>query len=638
VIGAALALIVAVAALPYVLRNEAVPAWQRAAQQSSPVSLAPNRTALPEVSLTAIATPASVDQPPASAPSVDSVNAAALVAGEDFRLRNLIHHIGRLVYPAVMPAPIPLAPTGGGMRNTLPTLVLPGPGTYSVSDLQSAGAALPLNQGGFILVDSVLVGPGATLNLGGAGLPTLLMGSSSAGFTSLVTWGGSMRLAGDSDAAPLTIIGWDSTAHKPAADDGNGRPYIRAVGGRLDLDHVRVSNLGFWSGRTGGVAWTGITSRVATGSATSSTFENDTYGAFVARASGVQFSNDLFEANELDGLRLHRSAVHSSVARSAAARNGGNGFVVSRGATGNVLQDDLAVNNRGNGFLIDGMPLVLGASPSGDNAVAATGTVVEDSEARGNAKTGILLEGGSGTIVQRNIVCADVTGIAVRAGATETMLIDNEVRCGGRVALSIGPGVTGTTVMGNTFSGARIGLLIRNSSGVRIIGNRFDHITVFGISVRGLSPGVVGNDNVIAGRGFQPIDVRAGAANPDLVSTDTSGWQHRSSLSLLSQLRYHPILTTWLVILLLVALSSIVARSRRRPARPYMFTVPWKPAAQYANGSHPIASLTAINGTAPARRAAPRRRSAQAQTNGRRPPGREPIEVTETSETEQATA
>jgi parallel beta-helix repeat protein len=246
------------------------------------------------------------------------------------------------------------------------------------------------------------------------------------------------------------------------------------------------------------------------------------------------------------------------------------------------------VNNAENGFLLIGLPLVTGASPSGGRAVASLGTTIENSDAEGNGRTGILVEGGAGTIIRQNIVSATVTGIAVRAGATDTLVVGNEVREGGRIALAIGPAVTGTTVDANTLSNARIGLLIRNSSGVRIMNNHFNGISVFGISVRGLSPGVVGNGNVISGRGFQPIDTRGGAQSPTMTGNNTSGWQHRSSLSLLGELRYHPILDTWLAILILVVVSSIAARLRRRPARPYAYTMPWRPAAQPTNGLHAI--------------------------------------------------
>lgn len=594
--GAAILLILGLASLPLLLQSHATPAWEQAAQKTSPVPLEVSSTLKAPI-LSSVATPVDPEQAPARAPVVDSVRAASLVAGEDFRLRQLIHHIGRLAYPALMPTPTMIDSATGVMRNSVPTLVLPGPATYTISDLQAEGAAVPLTQGGYMLVDGVVVGPGATLTLGGPNVPTLLLARSPDGFTSIVDWGGTLTLHGAAPDAPLTISSWDKNANKPAADDGNGRPYIRAVGGRMDLRDVRVSSLGFWSGRTGGVAWTGISGRPSTGSAVSSTFVGNVYGAFVSRSTGVQFKDDLFEGNELDGIRLHRNAITSTVSFSASARNGGNGFVVSRGATGDTLQNDLAINNGENGFLLNGLPLVSGASPSGDKAVASIGTVVANSDAESNARTGILVEGGAGTIIRQNIVCGKVTGIAVHAGATSTMLVGNQVRCGGRVALAVGPSVTGTTVDENLLSNARIGLLIRNSPGVRIIKNTFTGITVFGISVRGSSPGVVGNDNYFAGRGFQPVDTRGGAQSPNLVNTNTTAWQHRTSLSLLAELRYHPILDTWLLIVILIAALTVATRFKKRPARPYHYTVPWRPTTPFAS-SEPAAMPTVLANTA----------------------------------------
>jgi hypothetical protein len=579
---AAVLLFAGLGALPWVLPGGPTPAWARTAQHTTPVPLTPPPAPLPPVHLSPAARPVQPDDPPATLPPADSTHMSALVAAEDLRLRTLQHHSSRLTVPVVVP-----------VRGGVPTLVLPGrPTAYGLADLQNAGAVVPLRQqGGFLLVDSVLVAANANLRLGGPGLLTLLMDSSASGFTSMVTWGGTLTLAGDSAQAPLTITGWDRVANQPAADHGYGRPYIRSVGGKLELRNVRASSLGFWSGRTGGVAWTGVSSRPATGSAVGSTFTGDTYGAFVSRSDHVDFTDDLFEANQLDGLRLHRGANSSTVTASAAARNGGNGFVVSRGAASDVLRGDLAEHNQGNGFLLDGQPLVSGASPSGSQATSTLGTSLEASDAEANARTGILVDGGAGTIVRNNVVCGPVTGIAVRAGATNTMVVGNDVRCGGRVALSIGPAVTGTTVAGNTLRQARIGMLIRNAPGVRIMDNRILGMSLFGISVRGSSPGVVGNGNTITGRGFQPIDTRGGATAPLVIDSDLSSWQRRSELSVAGYLRYHPILTTWLAIIALVALSAVVIRFRQRSPHPYSYTVPWQPSERVARqapaGVHP---------------------------------------------------
>jgi Right handed beta helix region len=561
----------ALAALPWLAQlyqgtqSTAPPSWVRAARHAAVVPLRHTPGRLPAVKISPTARPVRAGDPPASLQVADSSRMAALVAGEDNRLRVLVHHAATLITPVVVP-----------VRGGVSTLVLPArPSTYTLADLQKAHAVVAFKGGGYALVDSVLVASGATLRLGDSGLSTLLMESSGSMFTSLVTWGGTLTLAGAGPQAPLTITGWDQVTNRPVTDSRYGRPYIRAVGGRLDLRYVRGSSLGFWSGRTGGVAWTGVSRRPSTGSAVSSTFTGDTYGAFVSRGDHVQFSDDLFEGNELDGLRLHRNAVGSTVTASAAARNGGNGFVVGRGATGNVLRGDLSTHNQGNGFLLDGQPLVSGASPSGDRTVASSGTAVEGSDAEANRRAGIIVEGGVGTVVSGNIVCGPVTGIAVRVGATGTVVANNEVRCGGRVALSVGPAVTGTAVAGNTLSRARIGLLIRNSPGVRIMDNNFNGISLFGISVRGSSPGVVGDGNVISGLGFQPVDTRGGAPAPQMTNSNLQDWHHRSDLSVTGYLRYHPILTTWLAITSLVVVCWLVIQRVRRPARPYRYAVPW---------------------------------------------------------------
>ena len=578
----------ALAVAPWLVPKGVTPPWVSAAQNASPVPLPKLPPALKPVQLGAAAQPVDPNATPASQPTFDSSHEAALVAGEDNRLRVLLHKAVHMRSAATLAVP------GSSL-----TLVLPGrPDPYTFSDLVSTGAAVPLaQQGWYLLVDSVLVARSATLQISSdnGGPSTLLLASSATSFTSLVTWGGTMTLAGTAQT-PLTITGWDQVNNQPSEDRGYGRPYIRAVGGQLQLTQVRASHLGFWSGRTGGVSWTGVTRQASTGGATDSSFVGDTYGAFVTRSSQVHFSGDLFESNELDGLRLHREANNSTVTSSASVRNGSNGFVVSRGANSDLLSGDVALHNGGNGFLFNGQPLVNGAGPSGGQTQASVGTQLSGSDSEHNGHAGILVEGGSGTVIQNNTVCAASTAIAIRLGASTTSVVGNEMRCA-RVALSIGPAVTATTVAGNVFSHARIGILIRNSPGVRLLNNQTRNLSVFAISVRGASPGVVGSDNVFAGNGFQPVDFRGGAAAPQLTGTDLRNWFRVSSPTALAYLRYHPLLTTWLAILLLVALSWIVVRLRRRSRLPYRHALVWAPATSvYAAADSPRANGTGGNG------------------------------------------
>lgn len=579
-----------IAAVPWIHASNTAPPWVAAVKGASPVRLPKAPPKLTPITLPSVAEPIDPGGLPAKLPSGDANFLPTLVTSESNRLTSMLESSLHMASPGVV-----------DFAGSVATLVLPGrPAPYDFSDLVSAGAVIPWHQPGtYMLLDSVFVAPAARLEIGGDGVRTLLMNTSPGAFTSIVTWEGTLSIAGTA-ASPINITGWNNG---PATNPNYGRPYIRAVGGDLDLTYVRASSLGFWSGVTGGVSWTATNYRPATGGASDSRFIGDTYGAFVEGAEDVQFSNDLFESNQVDGLRLHRDADNSTVTASAAVRNGANGFVISRGSH-DVLRGDVALHNTGNGFLIDAQPLVSGASPSGGSDLPSAGLVVTEGEAEGNGGNGILLEGGLGTVLTDNLICGASTAIAIRLGATDTSLVGNDVRCGKNVALSIGPGVIGTMVSDNTLSHSQIGIIVLSSPLTHLLDNRMTSLTVFGLSVRGTSPGSAGSDNVIAGRGFEPIQITYGTKPPSLVGTNLTAWQRRSSPSVLSYLFYHPLLLTWLVILSFVGFFCIVTRLRRRPRQPYAHVLPW----QTTGVSGDVREST-VGGTFPRRTAAPSQQS-----------------------------
>jgi parallel beta helix pectate lyase-like protein len=520
----------------------------------------------PAVTLSPVAEPILADDPPALPPSVNPAREAAVVAAEDSRIKILLHNAIRIYQPQVIP-----------VRGSLPTLVLPaGSHAYTVTDLVQYGALLMLPHNTALLIDNVFVASNAKLTLGSPRLRALYLDSSTGGFASIVGWGGTLDLRGTRDR-PFTIMGWDRLTNTPATERGDGRSYMREVGGRMTLTDVRVSSLGFWSGRTGGVAWTGVSGQPSTGGATSSTFTDDTYGAFVARASKVTFASDLFEFNQLDGLHVHRNAIGTAVRGSSSVRNGGNGFLVDRATEGTVLQDDVAEHNSGNGFLVDGRPLVSGASASGNAVTPGSATSVEGSAALDNARTGILVEGGTGTVLKANEVCAALTGIAIRYGSANTVVTGNDVRCSPRTGLSLGPGAPGTVVSGNTISGPRIAMLVRYSGRIEIDSNLIAGATVFGITARGESSQVSGQANVISGTGFRAVDARADADMPALSGTNIAGWAHKVKVTFWSYLRFHPLAALWLGILVIVLAGALWSHRRRMPPHPYVASTRWRP-------------------------------------------------------------
>lgn len=510
-------------------------------------------------------------------PNVSSAKEITLVADEDVRIRTLVHRSVRAHQPEVIP-----------YKGALPTLVLPArSAAYTAADLMGSGALVRLSSHVILLQESVFVAAGARLNLGAPALSTLYMASGSSGFTSIVGWGGSLSFTGTA-AQPFTIMGWNQAKKSAATDQGDGRPYIREIGATMTFAHARVSSLGFWSGRTGGVAWTGASRASSKGSAVDSTFTGDTYGAFVSRGQGVTFSADLFESNELDGLQIHRYSVESQVISSSAARNGGNGFVVDRATTNTLLRGDVSQHNAANGYLIDGRPVVTGASASGGSNVPSSGTVLEGSAATGNAHTSVLIEGGTGTVVKSDQFCSPTTAITLRAGVTNSVVTGNYLDCDPRSGISVGPSAPGTVIFGNIVSRPRIGVLIRSSDPVSLYDNRIIGATVFGVSARGATTRVGGVGNVMSGTGSRPVDARTDASVSALSETNTSGWSHHARVTFVSYLEFHPLASLWLGILVVILLAAGWSFRRKLPDHPYPASVR-RPYAQPAPGGSSVA-------------------------------------------------
>jgi hypothetical protein len=577
----AVALLAALAALPAILPAVHLHITAAPPTTSDGIKLLGAPQALPPIALPPAARPAAPSGPTATFPQVSESLEAAAVSFEDNRLRTMLHDSFRAFQPKVI-----------HYRHALPTLLLTsgthysfaggvrvrisGQSTYTAADLISNGAMVRLPDGGALLKDNVFVASGVRLDLWSSGVGAIYLDNTPSGSASIVAWGGDLDFRG-TRAHPLTLQGWDETTMTPARDTGNGRPYIREVAGTMTFAYVRVSALGFWSGRTGGVAWTGLSTHPSYGGAILSTFTGNTYGAFVTRGRNLKFSGDLFESNQLDGLHLHRGTVGASAAYSAAVRNGANGFHVDRATLRTVLQRDLSQHNATNGFLVDGRPLVVSASASGNAVAPGRGTRIENSAALGNGRTGILIEGGNHTVLRSDEVCAKLTGIALRYGASNAIVDANDLRCGSRTGIRIGPQAPGALVYGNAVSGARIAMLVTTPGGsVEIDKSLITLASVFGISVRGVNSIVFGKDNVISGIGFRAVDSRAEATPPHLSGSNTANWAYARRGTVLTYLQFHPLAVFWLSIAFLVLVGCVWTRRRKAPSHPYPESTRWR--------------------------------------------------------------
>jgi hypothetical protein len=200
---------------------------------------------------------------------------AADVAAEDRRLIEIraVAATGAASGGAEFKSPFRLA-TGSGYTLVLTARSAP----YTVSDLlQLAPTTFVLqSDGSYLLMENLYVMRGAALALTAPGGLKLRMASNAGGYVSIVSFGGNISLTGTANARE-TITSWDPRTAQPDTDPTDGRAYIRAIGGTFTMSYADVTDLGFWSGRTGGIGLTGTT-RPATGSTSGPTAYTGLHG------------------------------------------------------------------------------------------------------------------------------------------------------------------------------------------------------------------------------------------------------------------------------------------------------------------------------------------------------------------------
>ncbi len=181
---------------------------------------------------------------PAVATSPLPAEQAGLVAAEDTRLLTQVRAIST-TGPAYL-----------DRDHGAPTVILTARrDPYTLESLLLLGAAQRNDANTVTLTNSVLVGPGAHLNLH-APATTVRMTSTPTGFTSMVGWNGSIELTGD-QGRPLTLTSWDPATNSPDQQITDGRAYLRVAGSNLQTRFATFSHLGFSAEPTNGPGGTG---------------------------------------------------------------------------------------------------------------------------------------------------------------------------------------------------------------------------------------------------------------------------------------------------------------------------------------------------------------------------------------------
>ncbi|GAA1799723.1 right-handed parallel beta-helix repeat-containing protein [Planosporangium flavigriseum] len=572
--------------------------------------------------------------PVTEAPTTGAERQAALVNDEDRRLFQVR-------------AVTAVAPIKGGVNWTKPyrldtgsgyTLVLTQQSAdYTIADLLRLAPQTFVRQGdgSYLLTENLYLNAGAKLQLSNPGGLTLRLASTSNGFVSIVSFGGRLSVEG-TPQAPTTITSWDTRANKPDTDVNDGRAYIRAIGGQFSMTYAKVSNLGFWSGRTGGLSLTG-TDRPSIGNVdgpgpmskgqrrraeaagqdpakaeappsagdvvaqpsgplvtpdsrftvpgqsyisgkiSHSTISGNTFGLFVSSANGINISDTTVEDSLEGGVLMHRYVTGAVIERTTSRRNGGAGFVVSRATREVRISGSTAEGNGGNGFTLSGQPLATGPSASGESTASYGSNSVSNSTARDNKHYGIEILGGMDVGVQNNTVVGSDMGIVARHGAEKVAITGNRLRGQHRQGIAVRDGVTAATVTGNVVEGVKTAIYVRDSA-AEVRGNTIQQATSHGITFIGQTRGSVISYNVVAGVGPSALDT--GRANSDMVISrnQTFAWHDTSSFWVKFRHYASPMTLLWTGILLVILFAAMKGGPRvsgRRSARhPYADKAP----------------------------------------------------------------
>lgn len=562
----------------------------------------------------------------------DPASEAEFVAAEDQRLLE-VRTVGSLSSWSNTPisSPYRLA-TGANYTLVLTSRSEP----YTVEDLLGLAPQTFVRQpdGAYLLSENIVVDLGATLNLGAAGGLRLQMASDEQGFVSIVNYGGRLNIQGTT-GAPAEIASFDRQTGQPDGVTDDGRAYLRSVGGQISIKHAEISSLGFWSGRTGGLALTGTdrptggaldelgqpldlgerdpvgaaepdgpavegNRRSALGevlpsgrlpvptvdvdspeysfvsAAISDTEVHDNaFGIFVSGANGLDIRESSFSRNLVGGIVLHRYVVNAVVEATEALDNGQDGVVLSRATTGIVLSEIRANENGRNGITISGQPLANGPNATGMGVESYGNNSLANSQASRNGRYGVEVLGGRNVALLANDVDANRMGIVVREAAESVDVVGNQVDDSISQGIAVRDGVTGATVSGNIVTGGETSLYIRDSVAT-VDSNTLTDAANHAVSLVGTVDTTSLQSNKITGSGPSAIDAKRA---PDVERSgwvnDTSGW-HDTTPFLVTLKRFlQPLTLMWLLLGVLLVFTALRgARSRRQKAHPYADKLP----------------------------------------------------------------
>jgi hypothetical protein len=436
-------------------------------------------------------------------------------------------------------------------------------GAYTLDDLVALGAATRAGARSEVatLVQPVVVRTGARLAIHEPGL-TLRLGGTETSFASIVAWGGSLSLSGSTDR-PLTIEGWDPGAGAADTDVTDGRGYLRAHSGRLDVRDARLDHLGFWSGRTGGVASTGTTFDPGHARIRDAELTDDHIGVYLYGTRKVSVTDTRIARSTRDGIEMDRS-TGARLTDVTIDRSGLNGLRAHDGSSSLRVVGGRLSDNAGYGATIDGRPRASGPNALGYGVDNAKGLRLTRTTVTGNHSGGLHVSGTSDVVLESLTVAEGRRPLRVVGRSTGTSVAGSTLTSGRGPVVQVEGGAQDVTIAGNTLDGTASGIAVSGSQ-VDVTDNTISVDTGTAVAVTGARSAGTIEGNTVKGRGNDAFAISSVATGVRVATNTATGWTttHR----VLEWVEHNPFALLWVAILLVPAIGVVFLLKRFRQHR-----------------------------------------------------------------------
>lgn len=481
---------------------------------------------------------------------------ADLVAAEDAKLLDLVRNV------PFGSAPYEVASDEGA------TLVLTArEASYGLADLVALGAAEVVEDGAVLVTTSVFAAPGASLDIGAPGAALnpaeLRLRSDGTGFVSVVAWAGQLRLSGP-EGAPLRVTSWDPAAAGPDLRVTDGRAYLRVNSGALEMNRVEVADLGFWSGRTGGLAVTD-----SSGTISGLTSRGLPYGLFASETVGLTVADSEVVGAAADGVLVHGGATDTTITDTVVRNSGEHGINLTRGSSGLVLDGVRSEANTDDGVRVNGAPLASDASAGGASTRSYGDVRAQGVEMVDNGGNGITVLDAVDVEISDSVVSGGVDGIAVRGSSVDVAVRGPEISAVERFGIAVLDGPRDVVVTDALVVGADTGVIVRGSA-VDVQGASVRDARVHGVSLVGATDGTTLVETTVGGVGPSGIDTRrvSDTTAVRIVGSDQSGWTVQTDRTFAEWLDDHPVIWLWSLVLVVVVIGLVLALRRKLGGAP----------------------------------------------------------------------